>query len=135
MKKIILILLGLFLSHVGANAYKLTSFIPRENPTGTGIIVCPGGSYFWLDTETEGVNVAKWLCQNGIAAFVLEYSHGGWAAFAYHVRPKGRSFPAGFNDLRSALDSINQKRSNRVYGVFCRRAFGYACSRTACGYI
>ena len=115
MKKIFLILLGVFLFHVGANAYKLTSFIPKENPTGAGIIVCPGGSYFWLDTETEGVNVAKWLCQNGIAAFVLEYSHGGWAAFAYHIRPKGRSVPAGFNDLRSALDSI---RSLSVeYGI------------------
>jgi len=89
-----------------AKAYKLTTFIPVNNPTGTAIIVCPGGSYFWLDKENEGVNVAKWLCQNGIAAFVLEYSHGGWASFAFHIRTKGRSFPAGFNDIRHALYEV-----------------------------
>jgi len=87
-------------------AYKLKAYIPQENPTETGVIVCPGGSYFWLDKKVEGDSVAQWLCDNGIAAFVLEYSHAGWAAFAYHVRVPGRSFPAGFNDLCNALDSV-----------------------------
>ena len=87
-------------------AQKMTPFIPEENPLGVGVIVCPGGSYFWLDKETEGNEVARWLCQNGIAAFVLEYSHGGWAAFAFHLRIRGRRFPFGFLDLSNALDSI-----------------------------
>ena len=38
---------------VSVQAYKLTAYIPQENPTGTGVIVCPGGSYFWLDKATE----------------------------------------------------------------------------------
>ena len=33
------------------------------------IVVCPGGSYFWHDSETEGHGVARWLQQHGIAAF------------------------------------------------------------------
>lgn len=76
-----------------AAAYKLTPYIPDKNPQQVGVIVCPGGSYFWLDKDHEGREVAEWLRENGIAAFVLEYSHGGWGAFAFHVRTKGRSFP------------------------------------------
>ena len=99
-------LLLAFLLSVSVHAYKLKAYIPTENPTQSGIIVCPGGSYFWLDKKTEGEQVAQWLCENGIAAFVLEYSHGGWGAYAYHIRTRGRSFPAGFRDLCNALDSV-----------------------------
>ncbi len=97
------------------SAYKLTAYIPKENPLGIGVIVCPGGSYFWLDKEGEGKEVAQWLNDNGIAAFVLEYSHGGWASYAYHFHSKNRRFPAGFNDLRYALDSIRRNADN--FGV------------------
>lgn len=98
-----------------ARKLKLTAYLPESNPTGTAIIVCPGGSYFWLDKDTEGAKVAQWLNANGIAAFVLEYSHAGWAAFAYHVRVKGRSFPAGFNDLQRAIQQVKDNAAG--YGV------------------
>lgn len=100
-------------------AYKLTSFIPENNPTGVGVIICPGGSYFWLDKECEGYDVARWLNENGIAAFVLEYSHGGWASFAFHVRTKGRTFPAGYEDLRNAL--LYVKSNADLYGIKSNR--------------
>jgi len=115
MKRRIYCFFFLCLVHINIYAYKLTAYIPAENPTKTAVVVCPGGSYFWLDKVTEGEKVAQWLCDNNIAAFVLEYSHAGWAAFAYHIRGKGRSFPAGFNDLCNVLDSI---RSNAgKYGI------------------
>lgn len=98
-----------------ASVYKLTPYIPQENPTGSAVIVCPGGSYFWLDKENEGRQVAQWLADNGIAAFVLEYSHGGWAAFAFHVRTRNRSFPAGFNDLCKAITEVRSRADN--YGI------------------
>ena len=41
--------------------------------TGTAVIVCPGGSYSWLDIPTEGIGVARWLQSQGINAFVLRY--------------------------------------------------------------
>ena len=100
---------------VSVQAYKLTAYIPQEKPTGTGVIVCPGGSYCWLDKQNEGHNVAQWFRDNGIAAFVLEYSHAGWASFAFHVHMKSRTFPAGFEDLRHALDSVRSHASE--YGV------------------
>lgn len=115
MRAIITILLCLLAVNVNAHRLKLTSYLPESNPTGTAVIVCPGGSYFWLDTETEGTKVAQWLNANGIAAFVLEYHHAGWAAFAYHIRTGGRSFPAGFNDLQDALKFVKDNAGK--YGI------------------
>lgn len=112
--KLLVLIAGLLMVST-MKAYRLTAYIPQENPTETGVIVCPGGSYFWLDKATEGEKVAQWLMENGIAAFVLEYSHAGWAAYAYHVRSAGRSFPAGFNDLRKALDSVRARAGE--YGI------------------
>ena len=112
--KLLVLIAGLLMAST-MKAYRLTAYIPPENPTETGVIVCPGGSYFWLDKATEGEKVAQWLMENGIAAFVLEYSHAGWAAYAYHVRSAGRSFPAGFNDLRKALDSVRARAGE--YGI------------------
>jgi acetyl esterase/lipase len=112
--RFLLYLIILFTS-LPISARKLTAYIPDKNPTGTGVIVCPGGSYFWLDKDIEGKQVAQWLCDNGIAAFVLEYRHGGWASFAFHVRARGRSFPAGFQDLCHALNDVRSHASE--YGV------------------
>ena len=122
MKPRLLILFCLLAIHVVVKAYKLTPYIPQDNPTKTAVIVCPGGSYFWLDKETEGKKVAEWLCQNGIAAFVLEYSHGGWGAFAFHMRTKGRKFPTGFDDLYRALNEVRSKADT----------YGYRTDRVGC---
>ena len=47
---------------------KLTPYIV-EGDNNIGVVICPGGSYFWHDSETEGHDVAKWLNKNGISAF------------------------------------------------------------------
>lgn len=48
------------------------SFLP-ERPTGAAVLVCPGGAFHFLNINYEGTDVARWLNQRGIAAFVLEY--------------------------------------------------------------
>jgi acetyl esterase/lipase len=40
---------------------------------GTGVIICPGGSFSYLHTKTEGSDVAEWLNKKGVSAFVLLY--------------------------------------------------------------
>jgi acetyl esterase/lipase len=40
---------------------------------GTAIIVCPGGAFMFLSWESEGMEVARWLAERGITAFVLKY--------------------------------------------------------------
>ncbi len=41
--------------------------------TGTAIVVCPGGGFYYLEIDKEGRDVAKWLNQKGIAVFILKY--------------------------------------------------------------
>ena len=74
------------------------------------IIVCPGGSYFWHDIDTEGHGVAKWLQKNGIAAFVLNYRTGYVPAYMTHYRLilRGNRYPDPQDDLRRAIQYVKQ---------------------------
>ena len=47
-----------------------------ENPSGTAVIVAPGGSYAFLASNHEGRQVANWFNSLGLAAFVLTYRLG-----------------------------------------------------------
>ena len=87
---------------------KLTSFLADENSTGTAVIVCPGGSYYWLDKKNEGDTVAMWLQSQGISAFVLEYRAAGIPAFAYRHRAifRGRQHPDMITDAQRALQWV-----------------------------
>jgi acetyl esterase/lipase len=52
----------------------LTAFLPAPGrATGTGVIIAPGGGFVALAVSQEGEDVARWLQERGIAAFVLRY--------------------------------------------------------------
>jgi acetyl esterase/lipase len=52
----------------------LTPYLPpRSKATGTGVIIAPGGAFVALTMSLEGADLARWLQQRGIAAFVLKY--------------------------------------------------------------
>ncbi|WP_282080992.1 alpha/beta hydrolase [Aquimarina algiphila] len=52
----------------------LEIYLPsKNNTTGKGIVICPGGGYGSLAYDWEGTEIAKWLNSKGIAAFVLKY--------------------------------------------------------------
>lgn len=52
----------------------LTAFLPDpEGATGTAVVVCPGGAHHVLAMDHEGYDVARWLAERGVAAFVLKY--------------------------------------------------------------
>lgn len=51
----------------------LTIFLPKQNATGTAVIICPGGGYGTLLTKREGSDVASAFNKQGIAAFVVKY--------------------------------------------------------------
>lgn len=49
-------------------------FRPKEgSANGTAVIVAPGGGLFALSISSEGTEVAQWLNEKGITAFVLKY--------------------------------------------------------------
>ena len=95
---------------------KLTPY-PVEGTGNTAVIVCPGGSYFWLDRTTEGSGVAKWLNRNGISAFVLEYRVGGVPAFITHNRlvTRGNRYPDMLQDVQRTIQLIREHADE--YGI------------------
>jgi acetyl esterase/lipase len=52
----------------------LTVFLPDPaRATGTAVVIAPGGALRALSIDNEGVKVARWLNERGIAGFVLKY--------------------------------------------------------------
>lgn len=52
----------------------LTPVLPDpDKATGAAVIVAPGGAFMELVIDGEGYQVARWLSEHGIAAFVLKY--------------------------------------------------------------
>ena len=52
----------------------LTPYLPpKEKATGAAMLVIPGGGHRNLAITHEGYNVAEWLSERGIAAFVLKH--------------------------------------------------------------
>ena len=51
----------------------LTVHLPSTGATGAGIVIAPGGGYRILASDHEGLQMARWLNREGIAAFVLRY--------------------------------------------------------------
>lgn len=95
---------------------KLTPYLAKGEKN-MAIVICPGGSYFWIDKKTEGKGVAEWLQSNGISAFVLEYRVGGVAAFVTHYRliSRGNRYPDMLQDVQRCIQII---RENAIdYGV------------------
>ena len=84
---------------------------------GKGVIICPGGSYFWHDMGAEGRDVARWLNANGISAFVLRYRTAYVPAFITHYRLlfRGNRYPDPQDDLLQALRHVRANATH--YGV------------------
>lgn len=95
---------------------KLTPYL-AEGDGNIACIVCPGGSYFWLDKKTEGAGVAEWLQANGISAFVLEYRVGGIAGFITHYRlvARGNRYPDMLQDVQRSIQLVRGNADK--YGI------------------
>jgi endo-1,4-beta-xylanase len=52
----------------------ITPYLPSpQNASVAAVIVAPGGGHRELWIDHEGYNVARWLSEHGVAAFVLKY--------------------------------------------------------------
>ena len=62
--------------HIVSNVHRpsITPYLPsKETATGAAVVIAPGGGHSELWMDHEGYNVAKWLCDHGVAGFVLKY--------------------------------------------------------------
>lgn len=101
-----------------ASGVTLTPYLPADDKRiRTAVIVCPGGSYFWLDEHDEGVSVAEWLQEEGIAAFVLRYRTGGGFNFTTGSRAifGGHRHPDMLCDIQRAIQIVRENAED--YGI------------------
>ncbi len=107
----------------------LTAFLPNPSlANGTAVIICPGGGYQVLIMDWEGVDIARWLNEKGIAAFVLKYrtrhlvTNDPWAEMIEKIN--GKTFfkdvaPVLKFELEDAKASIMYIRQHAAeYGVY-----------------
>ena len=71
---------------------------PADKRTGTGVLVIPGGGLDRLAIETEGYEVAQWLNEHGITAFMLKYR--------VPRRTPGPGWRVGVQDAQRAMGLI-----------------------------
>ena len=92
----------------------VTLYMPQGEPTAA-VVVCPGGGYSGLSFDKEGVFVAKWLRERGVAAGVLKYRcHMG--------KPLGKG---PLEDAQFALRFMKQKIGSDNVGIMGFSAGGH----------
>lgn len=117
----------------------LMPFLADDNPDGTAVIVCPGGSYFWLDDVNEGEEVAEWFQNKGISAFVLRYRAAGFGAYFWHHRRifRGKQHPDMLEDAQQAIKFVKEHYADYNIdpdrlGIVGFSAGGHLALMTAC---
>jgi acetyl esterase/lipase len=95
----------------------------KQNNSGIGIIVCPGGGYNILAIDLEGYEIAEWLNKLGYTAFVLQY------------RVPNKQDGA-LNDIQRAIriirsNSVKYNLNAEKIGVLGFSAGGSLCARAA----
>ncbi len=82
----------------------ITPYLPgKEKALGIAVIIAPGGGHRELWSDHEGHNVAQWLSDRGVAAFVLKYRL---------AREKGSTYTVeghALADIQRAIESVKSK--------------------------
>jgi endo-1,4-beta-xylanase len=91
--------------HVVSNVHRpsLTIYLPKAKHSGVAVIVVPGGGHRELWTDHEGHNVARFLNEQGIAAFVLQYRLARAPGSTYTIEGDA------LNDLKRAIRTVRSR--------------------------
>lgn len=82
----------------------ITPYVPSpDKANGTAILVIPGGGHRMLAITHEGYNVAEWLRDRGIAAFVLKHRLAREAESTYKIEVES------FADAQRAIRLIRSR--------------------------
>jgi len=78
----------------------ITIYLPeKEKSVGSAVVIFPGGGYRMVAIDHEGHQVARWLNNLGIAAFVVDYRHRG----------RGYGHPAPIQDAQRAIRIVRSR--------------------------
>ena len=122
-----------------ADEVMITPYLADDSRNAPTVIVCPGGSYHWLDIKGEGIEVAEWLCDNGINAVLLQYRTAGLGSCIWHYRFlfRGRRHPDMICDVQRTIRYVRENADSlgidpeRV-GVMGFSAGGHLAMSSAC---
>jgi len=92
----------------GIHHPSITPYLPlatKDKSTGAAVIVAPGGGHRELWMDHEGYNVAKWLRDHGVAAFVLKYRLARESGSTYTVEGSALS------DIKRAIRLVRSRAS------------------------
>jgi endo-1,4-beta-xylanase len=91
------------------NPYLTVFLPPKDKATGAAVVLCPGGGHRELWVLHEGENVAQWLSEHGVAAFVLRYRLG---------REKGSPYKIDEHALQDGQRAVRLVRSRaKEWGI------------------
>lgn len=76
---------------------------PKDKATGTAIVVAPGGGHRELWFTHEGLNIAKWFNEQGIAVFILKYRLARDSNSTYSVEKESLA------DIQRAIRTVRQR--------------------------
>jgi acetyl esterase/lipase len=104
---------------------------PAAKPSGAAVVVAPGGGFSILAIEHEGRDVARWLNQRGVSAFVLRYRVG--------LESREISQQAAIEDGLLAVKTVRARAAEwkldpKRIGVMGFSAGGYLTVGVATGY-
>lgn len=93
----------------GISLPTMSIYLPEKSTsTGTAVIIFPGGGYRINAIKHEGWDVAKYLAENGIAAFVVKY----------RLPDSTTMMDPSIGPLQDAQQAISLVRQNaKAYGV------------------
>jgi 2-keto-4-pentenoate hydratase/acetyl esterase/lipase len=91
---------------------------PADKRTGAAMLVLPGGGLERLALEHEGYEVAEWLNEHGIAAFVLKYR--------VPFRDPAQRWKVGVQDGQRAMGIIRSRASEWGVDVDSVGAIGFS---------
>jgi len=88
----------------GIHHPSITAYLPaKDKSAGAAIVIAPGGGHRELWMDHEGYNVAKWLSDHGVAAFVLKYRLAREPGSTYTV--EGSALP----DIKRAIRLVRSR--------------------------
>jgi acetyl esterase/lipase len=107
---------------------QLIPYVLEREKAGPAIVVLPGGGYGMLASDHEGHQIAQWLNECGISAFICLYRHHG----------QGYRHPVPWHDAQRAIRMVRARADawhvdpNRV-GILGFSAGGHLASHvTTC---
>ena len=117
----------------------VTPYLAVDSRNAPSVIICPGGSYCWLDVKGEGIEVAEWLQSHGISAFLLQYRTAGFGAYftRYRYVVRGNRHPDMVCDIQRTIRYVREQSESlgidpgRV-GIIGFSAGGHLAMSAAC---